>query len=363
MGTMIFPGRYVQSPSALKRLGEEVKRFGKKAFFICGGFFYRNILKEYRDVIEKSIEIETELFGGECCDEEIERLVDIANKSGCEMIVGAGGGKTLDTAKAVAHIMELPVGIIPTIASTDAPCSAIAVVYTKEGTFKRYMRLLRNPDLVLVDTTVIAKAPVRFFVSGMGDALATWFEAESCMINHAPNMSGDVGTQSAYSLAKLCYDTLLEYGIPAKLACENSVVTPALEHIVEANVLLSGLGFESGGLAAAHAIHNGLTVLEETHNTYHGEKVAFGTLASLFLTDRPFRIIDEVYNFCLEVGLPVTFKDIGIDEPTDKKLMKVSEAACAEGETIHNEPKKIIPEDVFAALKLADAEGRKRKGL
>lgn len=56
-------------------------------------------------------------------------------------------------------------------------------------------------------------------------------------------------------------------------------MTPALEHIVEANILLSGLGFESGGLASCHAIHNGFTVLEQTHKYYHGEKVAFGTLA------------------------------------------------------------------------------------
>ncbi|MFT5940151.1 MAG: glycerol dehydrogenase [Paraglaciecola sp.] len=68
----------------------------------------------------------------------------------------------------------------------------------------------------------------------------------------------------------------MEYGRYAKLACEQDVVTPALEHIVEANTLLSGLGFESGGLAAAYAIDNGLTILPATHNYYHGEKVAVG---------------------------------------------------------------------------------------
>lgn len=360
MSTMIFPGRYVQSSFALKRLGEEVKRFGKKALFICGGHFYKYILPEYKKILEESIQIETEKFGGECCDEEIERLVNVSKQTKCKIIVGAGGGKTLDTAKAVAHIMELPVAIVPTIASTDAPCSAIAVIYTKEGSFKRYMRLLRNPDLVLVDTSIIAKAPVRFFVSGMGDALATWFEAESCMTNHSPNMSGDIGTRSAYALAKLCYDTLLKFGLPAKISCESNVVTPALEHVVEANVLLSGLGFESGGLAAAHAIHNGLTVLEETHTAYHGEKVAFGTLASLFLTDRAFEIIDEVYRFCMEVGLPTTFEHIGIKEISDEKLYRVARAACDDEDTMKNEPGRIDPEDVVSALKTADAEGRRR---
>ncbi|TPH13547.1 iron-containing alcohol dehydrogenase, partial [Brevibacillus laterosporus] len=76
-------------------------------------------------------------------------------------------------------------------------------------------------------------------------------------------------------LAKLCYETLLEDGLKAKISCDSNIVTPALENIIETNILLSGLGFESGGLAAAHAIHNGLTALEGTHSYYHGEKVAF----------------------------------------------------------------------------------------
>lgn len=140
----------------------------------------------------------------------------------------------------------------------------------------------------------------------MGDALATWFEAESCQQSFAANMTGNLGSVSAYALARLCYDTLLQYGAMAKVANEQNVVTPALERVVEANTLLSGLGFESGGLAASHAIHNGLTVLEPTHGFLHGEKVAFGVLASLFLTDKPAETIATVYTFCESVGLPTT---------------------------------------------------------
>jgi len=361
MGTMIFPGRYVQGAGALNKLGEQIKRFGEKPFFICDPYVYKNIIPEYMEHIKKTVEPSIEEFGGECCDEEIERLGKEASKRSCDIIVGAGGGKTLDTAKAVGYNLSLPVCIIPTIASTDAPCSALSVIYTAEGSFKRYLWLLRNPDLVLVDTKVIAAAPVRFLIAGMGDGLATWFEAESCKLSYASNMTGDRGLHSAYVLAKLCYQTILEYGLLAKVSCEASVVTPALEHVVEANVLLSGIGFESGGLAAAHAIHNGLTVLEETHKFFHGEKVAFGTLASLFLTDRPSKIIDEVYTFCSEIGLPITLKEIGLKDVEDKALMKVSEAACAEGETIHNEPMPVTPENVFSAIKAADLEGKRRK--
>jgi glycerol dehydrogenase len=128
--------------------------------------------------------------------------------------------------------------------------------------------------------------------------------------------------------------------------------------VVEANTLLSGLGFECGGLAAPHSIHNGLTQLEGTHAYYHGEKVAIGVLATLFLTDRPAALVREVYDFCQSVGLPTTLSDIGIGDATDDQLRQAAEAACAEEETIHHEPCPITPEAVFAALKMADKFGR-----
>ena len=115
-------------------------------------------------------------------------------------------------------------------------------------------------------------------------------------------MTGRPGPMSAYALAKLCFDTILEYGEQAVTACRMHQVTPALEHVIEANTLLSGLGFESGGLAAAHAIHNGLTVVPETKAFWHGEKVAFGTLAMLLMTDRKPELIAQVYTFYRSVG-------------------------------------------------------------
>jgi len=363
ISTTIFPGRYTQGAGALATLGEEVARFGRKAFVICDPFVVDSLLPKFQAALQKAVQAQVVGFKGECSDEEIERLSDEARKAGCDVIVGIGGGKTLDTAKAVAYTLKAPIAVVPTIASTDAPCSALSVIYTPEGAFKRYLFLPSNPNLVLVDTQVVANAPARFLVSGMGDALATWFEAESCRQGYRGNMTGNLGSMTAYALARLCYDTLIEYGALAKAACERGAVVPALERVVEANTLLSGLGFESGGLAASHAIHNGLTVLEQTHAYFHGEKVAIGTLASLFLTDKEPELIDEVYSFCEEVGLPTTLAEIGLDEVGDAELMQVAEAACAAGETIHNEPIPVTPQRVFWALKAADAEGHRRLGF
>ncbi|AWK87217.1 glycerol dehydrogenase [Azospirillum thermophilum] len=361
--TAIFPARYVQGEGALDNLGEDLARLGRKALAVVDPFVLKTLRGRLVDAAAGRLDLDVQEFGGECSDEEIARLTALARAQGAEVVAGVGGGKALDTAKAVAHELNARTAIVPTLASTDAPCSALSVIYTADGAFKRYLVLPRNPDLVLVDTGVVAQAPVRFLVSGMGDALSTWFEAEDCRIKRGGNMTGRMGPMTAFSLARLCYDTLLEYGVLAKSACEQKVVTPALERIVEANTLLSGLGFESGGLAAAHAVHNGLTALEETHHYWHGEKVAFGTLTMLVLTGRPAAVLDEVYGFCRSVGLPTTLADIGLATVSDERLLLAAERACAEGETIHNEPYEVTPRRVLAAMKAADAEGRRRKGL
>ncbi|VTM73362.1 Glycerol dehydrogenase [Raoultella planticola] len=267
--------------------------------------------------------------------------------------------KTLDTAKALAHFMNLPVVIAPTIASTDAPCSALSVIYTDEGEFDSYLMLPRNPNMVIVDTQIVAGAPPRLLAAGIGDALATWFEARACSRSGATTMAGGKCTQAALALAELCYNTLIAEGEKAMLAAEQHVVTPALEKVIEANTYLSGVGFESGGLAAAHAIHNGLTAIPDAHHYYHGEKVAFGTLTQLVLENAPLEEIETVAALCHSVGLPVTLAQLDIKGDIPGKMRTVAEAACAEGETIHNMPGGATADEVYAALLVADQYGQR----
>lgn len=307
---------------------------------------------------EAGIDFAVVRFQGECSHAEIERVKEAARQQAARVVVGAGGGKVLDTARAVADGLGLPVVNCPTLASSDAPCSALSVIYTEDGVFKEYRIYRRNPDLVLVDTEVIAKSPPRLLAAGMGDALATWFEAKTCADGNVRNMRGGASTRTALALAELCYRTLLADGADAKRAVETQVVTPALDRLVEANTLLSGLGFESSGLAAAHAIHNGLTAAEETHPYYHGEKVAFGALVQVVMEGKPRSLIEEVLAFSSEVGLPVTLAEIGLGGTDRETLGRIAARATAQGETIHNEPFEVTSEMVADAILAADATGR-----
>ena len=356
----VFPGQYLQGKGIINELQSLIKLFGFKGLILGSNSVKKKILPSFAspDIIKN---IPFEIFNGECCEDELTRLSGIIEKNNIDVIIGMGGGKVIDTAKISADRAEIPVIIVPTIASTDAPCSGCAVTYTPESIFEAVHYQKKNPSAVVVDMNIIADAPVRFLVAGMGDALATWFEARSCEQTQSVNECGGLSTIAGLHIAKLCYDMLLKYGVSAKIANEQHIITPALEFIAETNILLSGIGFESSGLASAHAVHNGLTALEETHAYYHGEKVAFGTLTGLHLTAAQPDEIDCVYTFCEQVGLPTTFADLGINHLDRNKLIKAAEKVAAPGSPVYHESCEVTSDKILDAMLMADAYGRSRK--
>lgn len=354
------PTRYIQGKGELKNLLKYASTLGNKALVIVDANIQDIVLPDIKS--NNIIEANYVAFGGECCMSEINRIIDLS-RDNSNVIIGVGGGKTLDTSKSVAYYSKKPVVIVPTIASTDAPCSSLSVIYTDDGVFEKYLYLPKSPDMVVVDTEVVSKAPVRLLVAGIGDAMATYFEARACYKSNADNCVGGKTTKAAMSLARLCYDTLLEEAKLAVIAMNNKVCTKAVEDIIEANTYLSGIGFESAGLAGAHAIHNGLTAIKETHKMYHGEKVAFGTLVQLVLENAPREEIEEVLNLCNEVGLPTTLEDLGVIEIKNEEIKEVARLSCLPNDTINNMPFKVTVEDVYNAIMGANEIGKEYKNL
>jgi glycerol dehydrogenase len=355
------PARYTQGKDATASLGKEISGLGLTgpALLIAGKSAIKELTKTWKSTLgEANIAYKLYPFEGECSLSNIQATTHAAKSFNAKLIIVAGGGKAIDTARATAADLNLPIVVCPTVVATDAPTSALSVIYSDQGVFQQCRFYKRNPDLVLVDTQVVANAPVRLFIAGIGDALSTWFEARACAASGKSHSRGGASSQAALTLAKLCFDTILADGVAACAAVRAHVVTPQLERVAEANTLLSGLGFESSGLAAAHSIHNGLTAAHETHAFYHGEKVAFGVLTQLHLEKQPSHVITEVFNFCTSIGLPTHLAQIGIKKTTPALLAKIAARATAPTETIHNEPFAVTPELVISAILAADTLGK-----
>ena len=364
---LIAPHKYVQGPDLFSEIGELLKPLGNRPFFVWDSLV-QGMVKEaiFFSCRAAGMDPLDAVFPGEAMKAEAERLAVVAREAGADIAVGVGGGKTLDVAKAIAAWNRIGMVTAPTLASTDSPTSAESVWYNEQGDCMGWDCWSHNPDMVIVDTRVIVCAPVRTFVAGIGDALATWLEAEAAYKCRATAISGGVPTLAAMAMARLCFDTVLEHGVAAKRAAENRVVVPAFEKVVEANTLLSGIGFESGGVATAHAIANALPSLAECHHLYHGEKVGFGIVTQLCLDDEMDS--DEmaaIVDFEVAIGLPVTFTEMGLDGiplgQLREKLRLVADAAAADGSIAHNHPFPVTAETLLDAMLAADAFGRSRK--
>jgi glycerol dehydrogenase len=364
---LIAPRKYIQGRGVLSELGAYLKLLGQRPLVLWDPVVKQLVGQTVEETCRRAgLELVAVEFAGEATAAERARVGGLAAQAHADISVGIGGGKVLDVAKAVAVDNRIAMVTVPTIASNDSPTSAASVWYDEQHNFVTFDCWPFNPDIVLVDTQVVANGPVRAFVAGMGDALSTWVETEAAHKSRAQNIAGGLPTQAALMIARLCFETLLEHGLDAKRDVELHVVTPAVEKVVEANVLLSGLGFESGGLATAHMIGNLLSNVPacQAKGLMHGEKVAFGIVTQLCLDDE--MDADEkasIVDFEIAIGLPVTFAELNLAGVTRGQLQSIGDACAGPGSLCHNHPFKVTADDVIDAMFAADALGRHRQEM
>lgn len=360
--SVISPGRYVQGPGAIRRLGELVATIGTSPLIVADDVVWGFVGHDVQQSLEgANLRALREKFNGIPTAVEIDRLVEVIINTEADVIVAIGGGSTIDAVKASGFLAGIRWVTVPSVASTDAPTSALAVVYTEDGTFEEYRFFPRNPDLVLVDSQLVANAPAAFLAAGVGDALATWLEARATSRSNSLTMAGGLPTLAGTALARLSWDVLWDNALSALDSVRDHLVTPSVERVIEANTLLSGVGFESGGLAAAHAIHNGLTAAPQTHGLAHGQKVNIGSLTQLILEGAPSSEIRDFVEFTTRVGLPTTLTEIGLSVDDTAELEQVAAAATVVGETIHNMPFEVRPEEVVAAMRSLERFARRAR--
>ena len=357
--TLAAPAKYYQGPEILKDLYTYIKHLGKK-FAVMTDEIVLGITEEKLQQSFKGIDAgyEVILFGGQSTQAEADRIIGIVQEMGADAVIGLGGGKVTDSAKLVADLANLPVVIIPTAAATDAACSSMSVIYDENDTFVVSKRTKNNPEVVVVDTDIIGKAPLRTFIAGVGDAFACYYEARACRASGAMNYNGGVGTQAAFAIAELCNTVLRENAVEAKKSVENKEWSEALDRCIEANIYLGGVGFENNGCAIAHGVYNGMTAVIKPFNAMHGEAVAVGVLIQLAAEKISPEEWDDIVGFYKEVGLPCCFADLGV-EMNDELMHQVAEAGCTVSPNAHKMPFKVTPEVLYEAIKIVEERNGK----
>ena len=348
----ISPQRYIQGRGVLRSMSRYLSLLRvKRAAILVSERGRRNEGGQLLDDLRTAgIESVVSIFGGECSVEEITSHTEALSNQRIDCVIAVGGGKCIDAAKSIAYRLGTPVVIVPTLASNDAPCSALSVIYTPQGVTAGVEFYPDSPALVVVDTDIIAAAPERYLVAGMGDAMATWYEARVCLLN--PNAVTTVGarpTLASAAMGEVCAQTLFQEGCAAAAAVVAKRANDSLEAVVEANTLLSGLGFESGGVAAAHGIAQSYTGIPQVHARYlHGEMVAMGTLAQLMMESRPDEA-SRVAAFFAKVGLPIHLGQLSLDASDERALEVVIEGTLA-FPFIGNMPMPVTAELVRSAI-------------
>ncbi|MCK6880095.1 iron-containing alcohol dehydrogenase [Enterobacter bugandensis] len=356
MNSIELPGKYVQGVENLSSLQKHIAHLADKWLVfvdhsVISLLFYFDSNNDY------SLFFHKEMFEGECSRNEISRLAQIAEKHQCTGVIGIGGGKVLDTAKAVANVNGLHNVLVPTSASTNAATSTRSAIYSEKGEFEEYLFNSVRPDLIIVDSSIVANAPVRLLVSGMGNTLATLYET-SPGCDSAFIISGKEVPHVKAAIKNKYFNALLQEGYNAKIAVKNNQITSSLDLIIEAN-LYSGITIsKTRDLALGQAISIGLAPLLKRQEFLCGEIASFCTLAQLVLQQTNSTLIDRIQDFCVSVGLPVCLENLGINKYGHVKMRIAAEMICSKSGGGINDHFNV--KQVYDALLIADELGRNK---
>lgn len=360
MRIMGFPGRYVQGEGAIGSLGSVVRELGAHVpVVLCDDVVERalgdRVPAAFAAVALPWLRLR---FGGECTQQAIDDAASAAQAAGADVIIGLGGGKTIDTAKGAARRLGCRLVIVPTVASNDSPTSRLIVIYDVAHRLVDVQYLVRNPDVVLVDTRIVVDAPVRFFRAGIGDALSKRYEAAQCATAGGLNFFGGTPPDTATVLADRCHAVIRTHGEAALADVAAHRVSAAVDSVIEATVLLSGLGFESGGLSISHALLRGLSAIPQAASSLHGEQVAWGTAVQLILEERAAHELDAHRALMRGLGLPDTLAALGLPDLGADAIRQIATLTVA-APYITNFQRPLTADDVAQAIERAESSGRR----
>jgi glycerol dehydrogenase len=349
------PGRYIQGPGVISQIGACIAQCGRSAVVVSDSFVINLVRAPVaQSCKEANVEVAFLPFDGEVTEGGIEKLKAAFANGQADVVIGAGGGKGIDAGKALAHARGAALITLPTVASNDAPTSKNYVVYDDHHQLVHVGHLPASPRYVVVDTALIAKAPRQFLAMGIADALTKSFEAEQCLKAGGVNMFGARPSLAGVALARECYRIIRADSEVALAVAGSGQPNASFERVVEAALLMSGLGFESGGLSIAHAMTRGLSRVAGTREAVHGWQVAYGLLVQLVLERRDEAFLTDFLAFYDMVGLPKSLAVLGAPNPSDETLRQIAEPTLAAAHA-RNFERQLSADEMIAAMKALEA--------
>jgi uncharacterized oxidoreductase len=276
---------------------------------------------------------------GHCSYEIVDDLKSKSNNA--PAVIGIGGGTIMDIAKATAAKLNKPFIAIPTIAATCAAWTPLSVWYSKEGKALGYEIFKQSNFLVLVEPRIIINAPIKYLKAGFADTLAKQYESEILVqgLDKIPYTA-----HIAVNIAKDINKTLLSEGIEAIANIDNPKYQQSIINVIDTIIagggLIGGLGERFTRVAAAHAIHNGISSIERSKDILHGTKVAYGILVQTALLNNDILLKEQIEQF-KKLGLPTKLADLNLDYSNKNELSLIINTTLKPSESIHLLPFKV----------------------
>lgn len=357
------PQEYECRVGVLDALVEKLKvREIHKAILVHGVASWHKATPYLAALLESEIEVTLVDFNGECTYEEVERIAKLTEQLNVDAIIGVGGGKIMDTVKyAAAKSAGADAVLIPTLASNCAPWTPLSVMYSQDGVCLGFDLHTRQVGLLVVEPELLLDSPVNYFVAGVADTLAKWYESD--VILSQPQHQTNAFLLMARAAAFNCKSSISLYGQQAVEAIESKTMTTAFiqvcETIISISGLVGGLGDTYARTTIAHAVHDKITVFPETHAFLHGEKVAYGILVQLAVEEK-WTEIEELTEFYDELHLPKTLEDLGLGKLPNEQLTVFTSEVAADSNLVASKyvvskekiQKAIVSLEEYAAQKI-----------
>ena len=349
----LAPRRYLKIRGGISHLPDLLTPYGTRLFFLFDPLIHHRYGASFISPFHTSgWHVREGCLQRECCEEEGRHHIDALEKSPPDLVVGIGGGKTLDLAKWIAARLGIPFVALPTSAATCAATTSVTVLYSPSGSYLQTVTTT-PPILTLIDPTVQLSQPPRLLAAGMADAIAKWIEARGKRKIHHKR----IFPAAALSLARLSYEFLTREGTRGLEDLKKGQWTPVLSEITDINLLITGListlGGESVRVSAAHAFQDAFCGLGTKRDTLHGEWVAFGILVQLVLEKNPPSLVRRHLALFRRWEMPMSLEALGIQRD-DSVIEAGVRRMMAPESPLHNLMIPVRADDVYAAIDEAD---------